>query len=768
MNTNSGEGSQGSASDAVDGSQPKQSSSVANTDSQVFTTTQHAASGGQTRASHQSNKSLWARIREATGTVYGDIGTSVLYTVMEITRETIQLKNAHLTREQVDQLIITSGGIGLLERNELLGCLSLIFWALIVLTIKYDFLVMRADDRGEGGDFALWSLLLGHTGKVFGITFLGYLVVTAAGLLAADGIITPPISLLGAFEPLGETTSIVITLACLFVLFKAQWRGTSKVGGFFGWFMMFIWFPWLAIKGLPWVFAHPEVFQAINPAYGVSFLLHFPGVGAFIVLGVVVLAITGGEAKYADIGHFAVSGGEAVPEGQSVNPKYSGRRPVTIAWFSLVLPCLLLNYAGQVGYMLERGVPPRANTFYALTFKTELPTVDAIILGVELVISAIAAFIASQALITGIFSITKQAIALGFMPRFEVKYTSREAEGQVYLPAINWLMFFGCVVVTLMFRNTQNLASAYGIAVTGTMGVTTLMFGNVAFYRWRWPLWLVIGICLPILCVDLTFFFSNLLKLWSGGYFPVLIASALITIMLTWQWGRAQMGSAFYRFGVREGKKIDWLVALRDMLDDLEIALKENLPHARMLVQGRRRLVESDRAAVFLCSRAIRSQDDYVPVVLRVFLKKYGVLPSHIVFMHVNQISQPYYSNRLRYEVIPLGHDIDSVVATYGYLEQPDVRGALRDLQRANKVAIAADRWIVEVGEEDVIMDKRLSLLQKLRIQIFRWTLRLSTPAHKYLGLVYDAALSKEVIPVVFGPTEAKVDLPELEIEARS
>lgn len=754
MNNNESVGGQGGAADA---------SSVLSSSAK---SPSEPVSGAEWRSAHHHTKSLWVRIREATGTVYGDIGTSVLYTVMEITRETIRLKHAHLPEEQIAALV-KNGGTDLVASADLLGGLSLIFWALIILTIKYDFLVMRADDRGEGGDFALWSLLLGHTGKVFGLTFLGYLVVTAAGLLAADGIITPPISMLGAFEPLGEGPAILVTVVCLFAMFKAQWRGTSKVGGFFGWFMMLVWFPWIAIKGLPWVIAHPEVFHAINPSYGFHFLLSFPSAGAFIVLGVVVLAITGGEAKYADIGHFAVSGNEHVAERTSVHPRNSGRRPVTIAWFSLVLPCLMLNYAGQVAYMLDRGVPARGNAFYALTPRFGEERIDAFILGADLLISAIAAFIASQALITGIFSITKQAIALGFMPRFNVKYTSREAEGQVYLPAINWLMFFGCLWVTLMFRNAGNLASAYGIAVTGTMGVTTLMFGNVAYYRWRWPLWVVLSVCAPILFFDLTFFFSNLMKLASGGYFPVMVATVLITVMLTWQWGRTQMGAAFYRFAVQGGKKIDWLVALRDMLDDMEIALQENLPHARMLVQGRRRLVESDRAAVFLCSRPIRSTDDYVPLVLRVFLKKYGVLPSHIVFMHVNQVSQPYYSSRARYEVIRLGHDIDTIIATYGYLEQPDVRGALRDLQAAHKIEIAADRWIVEVGEEDVILDKDLNLLQRLRVSIFQWTLRLSTPAHKYLGLIYDAALSKEIIPVVFGRTQAKVDLPELEIEAR-
>jgi KUP system potassium uptake protein len=687
------------------------------------------------------HRSLWVRIREATGTVYGDIGTSVLYTTMEITREAIRLKNHHLSEEQLTALLL-QGGPDLLSRNDLLGGLSLVFWALMFLTVKYDLLVMRADDRGEGGTFALWSLLLGYTGKVAGVTLLGYLVVAAAGLLAADGIITPPISMLGAFEPLGETTAIVVTLICLFIMFKAQWRGTSKIGGLFGWFMLLIWFPWIAIKGLPWIFRHPEVFEAVNPLLGLQFLISFPSAGAFVILGVVVLAITGGEAKFADIGHFAISGHHHAAESESLPAAMSGRRPVMVSWIVVVLPCLLLNYAGQVGYMLEKGIPPRANSFYALTPTFGVAAIDRSVLGIDLCISAIAAFIASQALITGLFSITKQAIVLGFMPRFDVKYTSREAEGQVYLPAINWLMFIGCVVVTLFFRNAGNLAAAYGIAVTATMGITTLLFGYVACYRWRWPVWLAVVVCAPLLVIDLTFFASNSLKFTHGGYFPVLVALVLTSIMLTWQWGRTQLSAAFYRFGVREGKKIDWLIALRDML------------------------VESDRAAVFLCSRPIKSAEDYVPVVLRVFLKKYGVLPSYVVFLHVRQTSQPYAKLQSRYEVIHIGHDIDSVIATYGYLEQPSVREALRDLQKAKAIRIEAERWIVEVGEEDVITGQGLNILQHLRIWLFRWILRISTPAHKYLGLVYDAAISKEIIPVVFTSDDARVRLPELEIDS--
>ena len=702
-------------------------------------------------------------MREATGTVYGDIGTSVLYTIMEITRETIRLKHHAKGEAGVDALLAVGGG--LLSADEALGGLSLVFWALIFLTIKYDLFVMRADNRGEGGTFALWALLKGYTGRIVGIGLIGYLVVAAAGLLAADGVITPPISMLGAYEPLGEQWAVTATLVSLFILFKLQWRGTSKVGGLFGWFMMLVWFPWIAIKGVPWIVRHPEVFRAFNPMYAVHLLTSYPGAGAFVILGVVVLAITGGEAKYADIGHFAGHVGPEVPQGESVAPKDSGRRPVMFSWFGLVLPALLCNYAGQVGYMLERGVPPRANTFYALTPRTGDPTVDQVILGADLVVSAIAAFIASQALITGMFSIVKQAIALGFCPRFDVSFTSHEAEGQVYIPAVNWAMFLGCAVITLTFRSSGRLAAAYGIAVTGTMGITTLAFGYVVHYRWRWPIWKTILVCAPILAVDLLFFASNLLKFTHGGYFPVAIATVLVTIMLTWQWGRAQLAKAFYAFGVQGGKKVRWLVALRDMVDEIQLSIAENLPQARLLVQGRRRLVETDRAFVFLCSRPIRDHDEYLPVSLRIFLKKYGVLPAHVTLFHVNQVSVAEAGGGRNFEVVNLGRNIVSVSGTYGYMERPDVRGALRELQARGMIDIPSERWIIVTGEEEIIVDDDLPLLDRLRVLLFRFSLRLSTPAHRFFGLNFDAAIAKELIPVEFSRSGVKVSLPELEIE---
>lgn len=707
--------------------------------------------------------SLWHRMQQATGTVYGDIGTSVLYCVMEITRETILIKNRHLGHEEAGELVKSGGD--LLTRGEILGGLSLIFWALIFLTVKYDLMIMRADHRGEGGTFALWSLLKGYTGKILAGSLVSFLVVCAAALLSADGIITPPISMLGAFEPLGQTLSVIVTLICLVALFKMQWRGTSKVGGLFGWFMICIWFPWIAIKGLPWIVSSPDIFLALNPLYALQFLASFPGIGALVVLGVVVLAITGGEAKYADLGHFSRSSKTPLEEGESALPINSGRRPVMYSWFIIVLPCLLMSYAGQSAYMLQRGVPPRANTFYALTPRSGIESIDYAIGIVDMVIAALAAIIASQALITGMFSIVKQATVLGFMPRFRVYHTDSHGEGQVYIPAVNWALFLGCAWVTLAFQTSGNLAAAYGVAVTGTMGITTFIFAYVAYYRWRWHLGLVLAVCIPIFIVDILFFVANLLKIASGGYVPVVIAAVLVAVMMVWQWGRSAVGGAFYKFGVREGKKIDWLVCLRDMVDDLELAIEQNLPAARLLVQGSRKLVESDRAAVFLCSRPIDSTEDYVPVVLRVFLKKYGVLPSQVVLMHVDQISAATMNSKLRYSVKKLGNDIHSVVVKYGYMEQPDVRKALRELQRQKLLPVAAERWIIEVGEEDIIVEPSLPWYKKLMVIAFSWILRNSTPAHKYLGLVYDAAVSKEVVPVVFSASGVKVSLPELELK---
>src|SRR5262249_9104004 len=254
------------------------------------------------------------------------------------------------------------------------------------------------------------------------------------------------------------------------------------------------------------------------------------------------------------------------------------------------------------------------------------------------------------------------------------------------------------------------------------------------------------------------------LKFLHGGYIPMGIALVLVAIMLTWQWGRSALARAFFAFGVQSGKKVGWLVALRDMVDEIRVSIEENLPQARALVQGRRRLVESDRAFVFLCSRPLRSLDEYVPVTLRIFLKKFGVLPAHITFFHVNQVPVAETEGDRRLELVDLGRNIVSISMTYGYMEQPDIRGALRELQAQGKIAIPSDRWIIVIGEEEIIMGDDLHWLRWLRVALFRFVLHLSTPAHKFFGLDYDAGVTKEVIPVVFSRAGGKIALPELEI----
>jgi len=671
--------------------------------------------------------SFFTRMRQATGTVYGDIGTSVLYTVVEIVREL----QRHATP-------------GSDLKRDLLGGLSLVFWALMFLTVKYDLLITRADSKGdgtgEGGTFALWTLLKGVPGKVVGLAVIGVLVVVATGMLAADGLITPVISMLGAFEPLGESWAVVATVGTLLLLFRFQSRGTARVGGFFGYFMVFLWFPWIALKGIPWAFAHPEVFLAVNPLYAADFLWHQGWLGSMVILGAVVLAITGGEAMYADMGHF-------------------GRAPIVWSWRTFVLPCLLLNYFGQVGYVLDRGVPPGGNTFYALTPAFGIAWLDGALKVFDIAVSTIAAIIASQALITGMFSVVKQAIALGFCPRFDVRYTSKEVEGQVYIPAVNWAMLVGCITLALTFQTASALASAYGIAVTATMAITTFCFGYVAVYVWKKPPVLVWVVCGLLISVDLLFFVANSLKFFQGGYVPVVVAAVVVTAMLTWQWGRARLAAAF---GAYDSKPLRWLIDLREMLDEAKQAVAEELYMAARLVQGPRELVEINRAVVFLCSRPIRQPDDRVPVVLRVFLKKTGALPRHITLLHVNQIADPEVVGD-RYEVVQISPGIVSVVVSYGYAERPDIRKALRELQQQGRIQIPSDRWIIEAGEEEVLVGEGIDPLDKARLYLFRTLLRLSTPAHRYFGLGSDAGVSKSVLPVVFDGHGASLRLPELE-----
>jgi KUP system potassium uptake protein len=430
----------------------------------------------------------------ALGVVYGDIGTSPLYALREVFH----------------------GPYGITPNaDNVYGVLSLVFWSLIiVISLKYINLILRADNRGEGGILALTALatpirpLLPSRRR-----WLVLLGVFGASLLYGDGVITPAISVLSAVEglkvatPLFEPYVLPITIAIIVGLFLIQSRGTGRIGRLFGPIML-LWFSVLGLLGVIHIFDNPSIFLSLNPIYGFNFFLD-NGVRGFLVLGTVFLVVTGGEALYADMGHF-------------------GRKPITIAWFALVLPALLLNYFGQGAMLLNE--PERAeNLFYMMA--PEWATLPLVAL------STMATIIASQALISGAFSITMQAQNLGFLPRLRVVHTSPTEFGQIYIPSVNWLLMVACIAVVLGFRTSSNLAAAYGIAVTADMVITTTIFAIVARERWKWSLARVIGLISFFLVIDLAFFGANVVKIPQGGWFSLTAAVVVFAVMTTWKRG---------------------------------------------------------------------------------------------------------------------------------------------------------------------------------------------------------------------------------------
>ncbi|HLD09952.1 MAG TPA: KUP/HAK/KT family potassium transporter, partial [Methylophilaceae bacterium] len=432
----------------------------------------------------------------ALGVVYGDIGTSPLYTMKEVFA--VGHHPVPLTHDNV------------------FGILSLIVWALImVVSVKYLVFIMRANNRGEGGIMALLALasrnVAGNARKQHAILLTGIL---GACMFYADGMITPAISVLSAVEGLEVATPalkpvvIPVTLVVLFLLFWAQSKGTALVGAFFG-PVMLLWFSTLAILGIVNILHEPLVLQALNPVYGFYFFTANPWL-AFVALGAVVLAVTGTEALYADMGHF-------------------GHKPISVAWFGLVLPALILNYFGQGALILHDAETVR-NPFYLMAPEWMLYPLVAL--------ATMAAIIASQAVISGAFSVSRQALQLGFLPRMQVQHTSEREEGQIYMPRVNWGLMVGVMALVIGFESSGNLAAAYGIAVTGDMVITTLLAGVVFHVVWGWS-WLRTGLLVALfLVVDLAFFGANVLKIPDGGWFPLLIGIVIFTLMTTWKTGR--------------------------------------------------------------------------------------------------------------------------------------------------------------------------------------------------------------------------------------
>jgi KUP system potassium uptake protein len=543
----------------------------------------------------------------ALGVVYGDIGTSPLYALKEV---------------------FHAGHVPMSQAN-VLGVLSLIFWTMtVIVSLKYVLLILRADNHGEGGLIAMLSLATSAVAERPRLR-RALLVVGMFGtaIFYGDGVITPAISVLSAVEGLEVAVAspalhdavLPITIAVLTLLFAAQRFGTGGIGRAFGPITL-LWFVVLIALGLPHVLREPAVLAALNPAHAAGFVAAQPMV-AFIALGAVVLVVTGGEALYADLGHF-------------------GRLPIRIAWYGLVMPALVVNYFGQGALLLAQ---PQAveNPFYLMAPGwARLPLV---------VLATAATVIASQALITAAFSVTKQAIQLGLLPRMRVLHTSVRDTGQIYVPFVNWGLYVLIVLAVGLFKSSTNLASAYGIAVTLDMTITTVMTFFVIRYGWKYPLWLCLSATGVFFAVDVVFFASNALKLLAGGWFPLVIGGAMFTLMMTWVKGRSLMSDR-----LREDA-----IALPDFLASVFTSPPQRVPGT----------------AVFLAA-----EEGLTPNALMHNLKHNKVLHEYNLFVSVKHHEVPWIGFEDRVRMTPLGHDCWQVTLDYGFKNDPDVPAALKQL----------------------------------------------------------------------------------------
>ncbi len=550
---------------------------------------------------HPTGRRLAVLTLTALGVVYGDIGTSPLYTV----RETF-------SREY---------GIAPNVAN-VYGILSLVFWSLIlVVVVKYLVFILRADNRGEGGVLAMLALLLRSQAGARERrlrTVLMLLGVFGTALLFGDGVITPAISVLGAIEGLEVATPALkpfvvgATVVILFALFLFQKRGTARVGKAFGPITL-VWFVTIAALGFAEIAREPQILLAMNPWYAARFL-GFHGFAGFAVLGAVFLAVTGAEALYADLGHF-------------------GKKPIRLAFFTLVLPALLLNYFGQ-GALLLRLPEAVSNPFYLLAPRWFLYPL--------LVIATLAAIVASQALISGAFSLAQQSVQLGYSPRLTIIHTSTEEHGQIYVPEVNKALMIGTLLIVVGFGSSTALGAAYGIAVTGTMAITTLLFAAIARLRWHWPLWRAVALAAFFLAFDLSFMGANALKIERGGWVPLAIGISILTLMTTWKRGRESLNQIMRRASI----------PLDLLLTDL----------------GRRRLPRVSGTAVFLTS-----DTDGAPLVLLHHMKHNKALHQQVVLLSVQSAGVPTVDDQKRVKMTALEHGFFRVIATYGFMETPNV-----------------------------------------------------------------------------------------------
>jgi KUP system potassium uptake protein len=611
---------------------------------------------------HRGRQELGALALGAIGVVYGDIGTSPLYAM----RECLNATGEHSVRGS--------------DTANVFGVVSLFFWSLaLIVCLKYLVLVLRADNKGEGGILALAALVRQHEAPGRGRLAVPILLAMfGAGLLYGEGLITPAISVLSAVEGLSHQDArlgdvvIPISIVILVALFWVQRYGTGRIGSVFGWVML-AWFAAIAAAGVPHILRHPEVLQALSPHHAVGFLVH-NGWKAFLLLGSIVLCVTGCEALYADMGHF-------------------GRRPVRLAWFAVVFPALLLNYFGQGALYLERG-DAITNPFYEM-FPTPL-------LIPMVVLATMAAIIASQALISGAFSLTNQAVQLGFLPRVNVVHTSHKHEGQIYVPEVNYLFMVACVALVLAFRSSSNLAAAYGIAVTGTMSITSFLIFLVCRLNWKFSLGAALAIYLPLVVIDSAFLSANLVKLGAGGWFPLVVGIGMFTIMTTWWRGRLELSRT---------------IATGTIPDDLFLA--DIAATALPRVSG---------TAVFMASGT-----DGIPNVLLHHVKHNKVLHRQVVLLSVATENVPFVVGNSSFSVRELGQGFYRVVARVGFMQQPNVPKVLARCERQGLTVDSADTTYY-LGRQTLLTSGK-SRVARWRKVLFAFLARNSRPPTVFFQL---------------------------------
>jgi KUP system potassium uptake protein len=635
-------------------------------------------------ADHAPRGSTAALTIAAAGIVYGDIGTSPLYAL--------------------DQIFLRRGGV-LLSGENVLGGISLVIWTLtVIVAIKYAIFVLRAENDGEGGVFALYGLL--HRFKNRGIIVILWSLMLGAGLLFGDGIITPAISVLAAVEGLGVAAPamaravVPITIILLTVLFAVQFKGTSGIGRVFG-PILIVWFFVVAILGLHQIVLHPQILRAFDPLLGLSFLGRVGLHEALLILGALMLVVTGGEAMYADLGHFGVL-------------------PIRVSWFALVYPALLLNYLGQGAFLLSGAPIAGGNIFYSL--------IPAGFLYPMILLATAATIIASQALISAAFSLASQATALGLFPRLRVLHTHHAHAGQIYVPLVNWILYAGCIILVVAFGSSDALGAAYGLAVSGVMLITSSAMFPVSRLCWGWSA-IATGVLWGFLtAINGAFLLASSLKFLDGGFVPLSIGTGVFLVMATWKWGRKATFAAYSR--------------------------KQTMTIRELVQLHRTARHHLERTAVLMAPSVLRRDSDHTPALLQLLWDRYGVLPRNLIFVEVRHRKVPYVRDG-RYVVTVFDQDrrggsIIAVALSFGFMEDPNVERALEGMARLEEIDLPTDtsQWIVHVSHENLLPAPSMGLLQQLRFRLFLFLRLVSRPAYYYYGLGDEVQLSAETLPV--------------------